>query len=384
MMKRITCLLLALLASPAAAIAAEQVADYNVVWDTLGTDSRDSMPVGNGDIGLNVWTEKNGDIVFYISKTDAWTDNVGGNKGLAKLGRVRVRFAPAGEFVRQSLRLQDGVVEVKAGAISTRVWVDANRPVIRVEADAQEKFTMQVGFESLRPTAEKDLAADTILDGQKDQLVWFYRNGNRRIPQLAGLTFGAILRGDGLVGADQTTLRTAQPVIQASVSIYPFTAQTETPEQWLAQAEQSAHAARDGDWTAHRQWWRRFWDRSWIFANGDDDARKVTGGYVLQRFVTACAGRGAYPIKFNGSIFTMDWLKRERVNGVEKQTLMSPDARDWGGQYWFQNTRAMYWPMLQSGDFEMLLPLVRMYQNQLPGNAKAVREFYGHEGAYFA
>ena len=383
-MKRITCLLLALLASPAAAIAAERIADYDVVRDTPGTDSRDSMPLGNGDIGLNVWTEENGDIVFYVSKTDAWTDNVGGNKGLAKLGRVRVRFAPAGKFARQSLRLQDGAVEVKVGAISTRVWVDANRPVIRVEADAPAKFTMQVGFESLRPAAEKDLAADTILDGQKDRVVWFYRNGNRRIPQLTGLTFGAMLRGDGLVGVDRTTLRTAQPVTRTSVSIYPLTARTETPQQWLAQAEQSAHAARDGDWAAHCQWWRKFWDRSWIFASGNDDARKVAEGYVLQRFVTACAGRGAYPIKFNGSIFTMDWLKRERVNGVEKQTLMSPDARDWGGQYWFQNTRAMYWPMLQSGDFEMMRPLIRMYQNQLPGNAKAVREFYGHDGAYFA
>ena len=53
------------------------------------------MPLGNGDVGLNVWVEKSGDLVFYISKTDAWSDNVGASKGLPKVGRVRVKLSPA-------------------------------------------------------------------------------------------------------------------------------------------------------------------------------------------------------------------------------------------------------------------------------------------------
>ena len=44
----------------------------------------------------------------------------------------------------------------------------------------------------------------------------------------------------------------------------------------------------------------------------------------------------------------------------------------------------MYWPMLACGDFEMMLPLLRMYRNQLPSNAKAVRKYYGHAAQYFA
>ena len=47
---------------------------HNVVWNELGTSSADSMPLGNGDVGLNVWTEQNGDLVFYIGKNDAWGD----------------------------------------------------------------------------------------------------------------------------------------------------------------------------------------------------------------------------------------------------------------------------------------------------------------------
>ena len=103
---------------------------------------------------------------------------------------------------------------------------------------------------------------------------------------------------------------------------------------------------------------------------GDADAAKVTEGYVLQRFVTACAGRGAYPIKFNGSIFTMDNPAedkgKDKVTGRNIVEPVSADFRAWGGQYWFQNTRPMYWARLAAGDFDMMQPLFRMYWNKLP------------------
>ena len=112
-------------------------------------------------------------------------------------------------------------------------------------------------------------------------------------------------------------------------------------------------------------------------------AAKVTQGYVLQRFVSACAGRGGAPIKFNGSIFTVDYYKQEQIKGVETNYMMSADARAWGGQYWFQNTRPMYWPMLAAGDFDTMQPLFKMFRAMLPRNEAEVRDFYHHDGAYF-
>jgi hypothetical protein len=114
--------------------------------------------------------------------------------------------------------------------------------------------------------------------------------------------------------------------------------------------------------------------------HGDATADSITRGYILQRFVTACAGRGAYPVKFNGSIFVVDnpgW----KING--RVTPMNADFRAWGGQYWFQNTRPMYWPRLMAGDFDLMMPLFRMYRDMLPGNAALVQKYYGHDGAYF-
>ena len=44
---------------------------YNVVWDSPSKDYNGSMPIGNGDIGANVWVEPTGDLIFYLSKSES-------------------------------------------------------------------------------------------------------------------------------------------------------------------------------------------------------------------------------------------------------------------------------------------------------------------------
>ena len=371
--------------------APQQLEAYNESWTTPSEDSRGSMPLGNGDIGLNVWVEKSGDLIFYISKTDSWSDNLTGAKGLPKVGKVRIKASPAlsidSAFV-QTLKLATGEVEVHVGGSILRVWVDANRPIIHVDSESVLPNELQVAFETTRPVPEKNLQADVILTNQPDRVVWYYRNQNKQVRQLTHRTFGAEIYGANLISESVTALHSAKAAQKHSVAIAVLTAQTETPELWLQQLQDVVKSAEavplETARREHAQWWNEFWNRSWIFATGDEDATKVTRGYVLQRFVSACAGRGGAPIKFNGSIFTMDWHKSEKVKGVETNSIVVADARDWGGQYWFQNTRPMYWPMLQSGDFEMMQPLFKMFRAILPDNEKEVLEFYHHEGAYFA
>jgi len=304
------------------------------------------MPLGNGDIGLNVWTEPGGDLLFYISKTDAWGDQVEpGMDGwmkqggiLSKVGRVRVKAeGSSGGGFRQELRLKEGEILVQEGDIRYRVWVDANHPVIRVEGNRM----LSVSLEDWRK-------GDSVLK-RKNETVWFHRNGSTG--ELADICFGGCMEVKG-----------------QTVTINVLTAKG---DEWMGLLKKQVAVKVDLEAAraAHRRWWEGFWDRSWIVATGDSVARETTRGYILQRFVTACAGRGAYPIKFNGSIFTVG----------EK----NPDYRGWGGMYWFQNTRPMYWPRLMAGDYDLMLPLFRMYLKMLPGNAAQVRKYYGHGGAYF-
>jgi hypothetical protein len=384
-------------AKPVATFGIDTLLDaYNVQWDTPGPTSAQSMPLGNGDIGLNVWVEQNGDLAFYISKTDAWGGELDAQKDpwmkqggvLMKLGAIHVSVSPnplakSASSFKQILKLRNGEIWVQEGegkaAVKLRVWVDANHPVIRVEAQSGSPVTVNVKLDNWRAGQ-----TDTIFDDQKNRIAWYHHNSATTNPHLANLTFGAIVKGKGLVSKGASTLQSGKVTSQL-ISIYPLTAVAGNGKEWLSKLEKQSAGieklALEQTRTAHQKWWQQFWGRSHIFLTGDEQANPVTQGYILQRFVTACAGRGTGPIKFNGSIFVVDnpnW----KQNG--KPDPQNADFRAWGGQYWFQNTRAMYWPRLMAGDFDMMLPLFNMYAKILPANEVQVKKFYNHGGAYFA
>ena len=397
----------------------DPVEAYNVVWDSLSKDSSGSMPLGNGDIGLNLWVEPNGDVLFYIAKTDAWDES----GCLLKLGRVRIRLSPNpfvhGEF-RQTLKLRQGEVEIAGGTKEDRtvlrVRVDANHPVVVVESEGHSPSGVSVVLEVWRTSERKfegselhsangmtasspqaTVGPDIVLPAADNRIAWFHRNAASLWPitlkhqgmeswisqgtdPLMNRTFGGIVRGEGLVSEGVTTLRAYQPYREHRLFIVAYTAQTATPEEWLQHAESVAQRFAGTDaadaFRDHCQWWAGFWSRSWIRVSSQDPkAEIVSRGYALQRFISACAGRGAYPIKFNGSLFTVDARERD-----EKYDA---DYRRWGGPYWFQNTRLAYWPMLKAGDFEMMRPLFRMYRDAMPFFKARTTAYFGHEGAYF-
>lgn len=424
---------------------------YNVIWDTPGYSSTDSMPLGNGDIGINVWVENEGDLLFYISKTDAWDENM----RLLKLGRIRVNISPnpfrEGLAFKQVLSLEDGAIYITAGKpeIKIKLRVDANNPVIRLEAESEMAFELKVILEvwrsrervlqdyelkngaygldgSTEPVIEYP---DTILDGEKNRIIWYHRNKSSIWPctlKLQGLesiidelddpllnrTFGGIIKSDSLENINPYTLKSLKSKKQYCLSIYPFTSEKLSSEEWLESLEKVIDKVESinltNTWESHKNWWLNFWGRSCIFVSGSsintkevgetketkeieetegtkgregteeiEITEEITRGYILQRFVNACGGRGSYPIKFNGSIFTMDSFEEhagERFNA---------DYRRWGGPYWFQNTRLTYWPMLGSGDYELIKPLFSMYMDMLKLAKKRTQIYYGHDGVFF-
>ena len=400
--------------------ARDPLDQYNVVWERPSKDSSGSMPIGNGDIGLNVWVEEGGDLIFYISKTDAWSENA----RLLKLGKVRVKVSP-NPFekkmpFKQTLKLRQGEIEIIAGPagreVRLRVWVDANQQVIRVEAEGKQAFSLETHLEVWRKV-KRELKGneansargltgtdsypiivypDTILPAKDSRVVWYHRNEKSCYPitlknqhlgellakypdPLMGRTFGGCMKGDGLKAVDRQTLKSVKPRKRFVVSIYPLTAQTKTSGVWLKLLEEQIAAIDATDLeaarAAHRKWWDEFWGRSWIFVSGTEEAETVTRGYTLQRWINACGGRGAYPIKFNGSIFTVDaQIGNEHYDG---------DYRRWGGMFWWQNTRLPYWSMLAAGDFDLMQPLFRMYKNVLGLCRDKTKIYYKHEGAFF-
>jgi len=360
------------------------------------------MPLGNGDIGLNVWVEDGGDLLFYLSKTDAWDENA----RLLKLGRVRVSLRP-NPFVlhtafRQELDLATGSIRIRSsgphGGVALRIWVDANHPAAWIEIDSQYPIDASVFLETwrnrerTREAAEAHCPAgllsaderetvypDIVIPANDDALLWCHRNASScwratldhqdlavaaayGSDPLLRRTFGALMRGNGLVKDGTNVLRTISPQSRTVVAIHVLAAQTGTLRAWGEAIKEQANCNETKElnecFVEHAAWWQTFWNRSWIHVSGTPEAALVSRGYALQRFVNACGGRGAYPIKFNGSIFTVD--------SREPNDVFDADYRRWGGGYWFQNTRLVYWPMIMSGDFDLMEPWFEMYIDALP------------------
>jgi hypothetical protein len=322
-------LLAAVAASPfLAAAPAAPVDAFNVVWDSPSANHHGSMPLGNGDITLNAWMAKDGDLRFYIGKTDAWDDNA----RLLKVGKVRVHFDPnpliPGQAFRQELKLSEGCIDITTGdpdpshrsqianqKSKIRLWVDARNPVIYVTAESAVP-TEATAYVELWRTNQCELAEvqcsdvmnepgkpqskhaptilepDTLLTGQRDRIGWHHHNiksvGPEMLAQIQGLTgfpqpdpllhrtFGAVITAEKGERLDDLRLRSPRGKSHR-FSIFVLTRHPATPEQWLAGIDETIRRVEAQGFSrrrqAHNDWWKEFWNRSWIRAAGNKAAQ---------------------------------------------------------------------------------------------------------------
>ncbi|HBP38625.1 MAG TPA: hypothetical protein DD640_07785, partial [Clostridiales bacterium] len=167
-------------------------------------------------------------------------------------------------------------------------------------------------------------------------------------------------------------LCTAGPVRFLELTIASLTQTASEPAAWMNAVkvllQRHGHETQES-WLAHKRIWNDFWNNSFIFASGDPDAEKVTRGYLYQRYFHRAGGLGAWPILFTGSIFT-----------THEDGAGNFDCRNWGGPYWIQNTRLIYWSILYSGDFALMQPFLKMILAMVPISRERVRTYFRHRG----
>jgi hypothetical protein len=406
----------------------QEAPNYNLVWDTPGNNSSESMPCGGGDIGLNVWVE-NGDVLFYITRSGTFDEN----NSMLKLGRIRIQLSPNpfenGNF-RQELNLNDGCVSISGKSnnlsVDIRIWVDVFQPVIHVEVSGNQKLSANILYENWRYqdrllkkgethqnsyngvppdglTTKKD---EVTYDGNK--ILFYHRNEGETIfdvsvkqqyleevkdllfDPLKNLTFGGILEAKGFkpVGTSTGTycetdykawkLESEKPLKQWELTIRLHTAQTKNLAEWLHTANQNLSS----DKKKNLAWWKDFQNRSFIRIHPHDRTNKgfeLSRNYQLFRYMLACNAYGNYPTKFNGGLFTYD------PSYVEGYRTFTPDFRAWGGgTFTAQNQRLVYFPMLKNGDFDWMTPQFEFYNRILQTAETRSKVYWGHEGACFS
>jgi alpha-L-fucosidase 2 len=197
--------------------------------------------------------------------------------------------------------------------------------------------------------------------------------------------FGVVMKGPGLVNSDNLTLKSSDASKTLRLDLYSLTQQVDTPEIWqatLIKRLETVDAIKiKSAWKAHLRWWAAFWNRSWIHVSGAPEAEEVSQSYAIQRFMTACAGRGAQPIKFNGSLFTVGHDLPDGTSSTENNH--DPDYRAWGNSFWNQNIRLIYWPLIATGDGDLLAPWFNMYVEALPLVKDRTKLYFHHDGGAF-
>lgn len=166
---------------------------------------------------------------------------------------------------------------------------------------------------------------------------------------------GAVTRGKYLE-TNFTAYNLISTRSEKSIDLYIVTAQDQTTDvkKWTSSLIDSISKARYAVHSRTIAWWHSFWDRSWIIINPDsgpsDPGFQVGKNYQYFRYMMGCNARGKYPTRFNGGLFTFDPVL------TSESVPFTPDYRRWsGGTFTAQNQRLLYWPLLKSGDDDIML-----------------------------
>jgi hypothetical protein len=395
-------------------------ADYNIVWKSESLDATGSMPVGGGKLGLNVWVEK-GDLLFYIGSPEAFDEK--GN--VIKLGRIRIKTNP-NIFVKdfhQELVLNDGHIRFKGEMENGKtanilLWVDAYKPVIHIEFDCAKPVDFVAVFETWTnecPRYQATFIPNGLEWGFKlDQNV--YNETRLKIIQQCGmdgleskvlepgrnLIMGGRIIAKGMVPNGEVSgkymsttykgwsLKSSLKTKKLDLHLFIRIDQDESYSLWqkaLDKLEKSALQTRKSDFKKTSEWWNRFNARTYIHLNPNfdklsgekDTIWQVGRNYQLFRYMLGCNSSGKFPTLFNGGFFNVD--VPVYTDQIPNQ---SPDARLWGSTgFMAQNQRLLYWPLLKSGDYDVLKVVLDFYKDRVEAQRARAKKCFGVDGTPF-
>ncbi|MEM9237787.1 MAG: DUF5703 domain-containing protein, partial [Verrucomicrobiota bacterium] len=330
---------------------------------------------------------------------------------------------------------------------TVRIWAEANRPVVHVDVDADQLVEMTASYEGWRNKdlvlteddgpmrrfgcfsyerypGEVVRYKDTV-NFEGDTVVFHRRNRDdkllfdllvrkqglekhkeKMVNTQKGRTFGGVLVGDGFTAAGTSEGRYIKTDFKAwhlkskdarqshSVRLYSHLDQTDTFEEWCADLDRLVAAKAPSGTDAYEKtlaWWKDFWARSHLIINPGEPGSKaweLGRNYQLFRYKLGCNAYGTYPTKFNGGNHTYDpYLIKSHSLGIRQflPVPYTPDWRTWGGgSFTAQNQRLLYWPLLRTGDFDLMPPQFDFYNRALPNATARVRKYWDHAGCAYA
>jgi hypothetical protein len=339
---------------------------YNTLWTSPSQNDRGAMPLGNGELGLMLWVEPDGDLQFYLARTDSRTEL----DRLVKLGKVRLRLSPnpfaSGQPFLQQLRLRGGRVDITAGSstnqLTLHAFVDSDSPTLHINGTSSSPLTVQAIYETWRTADYAGNASDSPLGGSgypnlyesadvvdvadTNRLVFYHRNAWSCVPQTAGFqfmspyladvpdtltnrTFGGWMTLTAAAANGSNALVAATALTNFDLKIATHCAQTPTLSSWLAQLSATNAAALDVAAALQHTalWWTNYWNRSWLFVQGDGPPSNSPPAMGSNNLALRIGADSSGASLFTGAMARASFYNRALAsNEVAALALGAPDA----------------------------------------------------------
>lgn len=365
-----------------------------MVLETPVACSVEGHPIGNGRIGTMVWMTP-GAIEFQINRVDVFAVNrdtcgkrfgAGGWKAESNTdyggGCARVSVGLGGEPFRagphfkQRLSLADARCEVCGEAVRASCWVAAEDDVLVVEITDEREAPQPIEVKLAmwrEPEVKTGAHTAAYLWSQSDghiEVMQTFREAEyfcaSAIAVASPGTEARVLVGD----AKSRILRLAPARGSRTILIAGAASMAEDADVGSAVARILAGLAAPGALAAaearHAAWWRGFRERTYVrIKSPDGRGEQAARDRELFLYHMAATSRGAFPPKWNGSIFLTDG-----------------DKRDWGAQFWLWTTEMLYWPLLASDASDLAEPFFEIYRSALPAMTIAARQRWNANGLF--
>ncbi|HJP78394.1 MAG TPA: hypothetical protein VJ914_29235 [Pseudonocardiaceae bacterium] len=329
------------------------VSRSDIVLGKPNTVNAQSLPLGNGSLGVAAWAA-NG-FTAQLNRSDTMPNRL--SPGQVQIPGLSA-LTSASNFTG-TLDLYNGVLTESGGGMTLHAWVPAGKDELIVDVTGANPGTRQTATLNLWSGRSPATAASGAIASLAQTWVDNSQTGN------SGKTFGAMA---AITAGGQNVSAAVNNATQVQVSFNPnangsFRVIVASPAWTGGNPASTAQNVIGGDTTASSSsllgtqsaWWNSFWAHSGLIEmnSGDGTAQYLENLRTIYLYAEAASMRsGDYP----GS-----------QAGVADMFAYDQDQQDWyPAGYWLWNLRGQLAANMSSGNFALNTPIFDMYLNDLP------------------
>ena len=375
----------------------QNISQHDIVYKSPPEDAMQGLPIGNGDMGMLLWTEGSR-LIASINKVDLFDDLPEQENGMSvgveydrestlrHAARLVVDF---GMPIFDILFLDD--FNARLGLADASAVIESKTPFLKVKTSAYASHSEQVIVMNFETNCNEAITVRTVLEryGSRPYRYWHLnmnRNGQIGLDgtqtsiekntlliqqQLRTLHFvvGARVVGmktkaerqSGYSGCFQTVKSTR---IRFTLFITVLTSENSTdPRTEVMDILDAAEKKRSYViYQDHARNWERFWRKSFLSIPN----KYIENIWYLNLYYANSSCQGAYPPRFNNAVWS--WNR---------------DVSNWV-YYFHWNTQSLIWPLHTANHGELAIPYYRYRAKSLKNAKIYARNQQKHDGAFYA